>query len=119
MSLAGLGLWDLTHPISAGIATGLVAGKAIGVFGFSYLAIQLGMVSLPAGATYPQLLGIALLAGIGFTMSLFIGLLAFPDPSYMASVKIGVLAGSTVAGLCGYALLRAFGRKPGETAVRR
>ncbi len=110
VAIGELGFEDLAHPISAGIATGLVAGKAVGVFGFSYLAIKMGLAPLPAGASHLQLLGIALLAGIGFTMSLFIGLLAFPDPSYMNEVKIGVLAGSMVAGLSGYLLLRACGR---------
>ena len=83
------------------------AGCMIGVFGFSWLAIRTGFADLPARASWAQFYGIALLCGIGFTMSLFIGLLAFPaSEALQDQTKIGVLAGSLLSGLCGWLLLR-------------
>jgi NhaA family Na+:H+ antiporter len=96
----------LTHPVTIGIALGLFAGKQIGVLGVSYLARRLGWIALPAGATATQFYGVAVLTGVGFTMSLFIGALAFAPPLYNAELKIGVLGGSLVSGLIGYGLLR-------------
>jgi NhaA family Na+:H+ antiporter len=107
VSLAGASLGTLAQPVTLGIGVGLVLGKAVGVFGASWLAIRLGLASMPAGATGTQLLGVALLCGIGFTMSLFIGGLAFGTlgPEWETRVKLGVLAGSLVAGVAGAMVL--------------
>ena len=95
--------------IPAGIALGLVAGKTVGVFTFAGLAIRLGWATLPERVTWGALLAVAALAGIGFTMSLFIGGLAFPSEAIAArdSVRVGVLGGSLVAACLGYLLLHA------------
>ena len=96
----------LTAPVTIGVGIGLLAGKVVGVFGLSTIAIRMGLADMPAHAGRLQLLGIALLCGIGFTMSLFITLLAFPgDAILQAEAKIGILAGSFAAGVLGYALL--------------
>jgi len=107
VSLAGTSLETLAQPVTLGIGLGLVLGKAVGVFGASWLAIRLGLAAMPAGAGYRQLLGVAMLCGIGFTMSLFIGSLAFEGqgPEWEARVKLGVLAGSLVAGVAGTLIL--------------
>jgi len=103
----GLPAGALTAPVTLGVGLGLLLGKAVGVFGAATLAIRLGLADMPAYAGRVQLLGVALLCGIGFTMSLFITLLAFPgEPLLQAEAKIGILAGSLVSGLLGYALLR-------------
>lgn len=115
VSLAGVGPEDLLNPIPLGVLGGLFIGKQIGIFGFCWVAVRAGLAELPAHASWPQLYGVALLCGIGFTMSLFIGLLAFTDPGLQDAVKIGVLAGSLVAGLAGWALLRI--AKPQPLAV--
>jgi len=113
--LAGVSLSDLLHPVPLGILLGLVLGKLAGVFGFSLAAIKLGWAALPAGASWRQLFGVATLCGIGFTMSLFIGGLAFEHTggeagSYLLSHRLGILSGSLLAGLLGYGLLRSPGR---------
>ncbi len=90
-----------------GIALGLFLGKLVGVYGFSILVIRLGLADLPAGASRLHFFGVALLCGIGFTMSLFIGALAFPDrPDLTDATKIGVLAGSVLSALAGWLVLR-------------
>jgi NhaA family Na+:H+ antiporter len=107
VSFAGLGLSTLSQAVPLGIMLGLFLGKQIGVFGFGWLAIRAGLADLPARASWAQFYGIALLCGIGFTMSLFIGLLAFPDSAVLQDqTKIGVLAGSLLSGICGWLLLR-------------
>lgn len=106
VSLAGLRPADLMAPLALGIAAGLVIGKQIGVFGFMYLATRIGLVKRPDGVTWLQLYGLACLTGIGFTMSLFIGNLAFVDPDQIETVKLGVISGSLISGLLGYCLLR-------------
>ena len=105
--LAGVTLDTLMAPIPLGIILGLFVGKTIGVFGVSVLLIRLGWVKAPAGASTLQLLGISILCGIGFTMSLFVGGLAFAelDPSYAQQLKLGVLGGSLVSGVVGTILL--------------
>ena len=105
--LSGVTLDTLLAPIPLGIILGLFVGKTIGVFGVSYLLIRLGWVKAPAGANTMQLLGISILCGIGFTMSLFVGGLAFLglDPSYTLQLKIGVLCGSLISGIVGTILL--------------
>jgi NhaA family Na+:H+ antiporter len=107
VSFAGLSPAILLEPVPLGIALGLFVGKQVGVYLFSELAIRLRLADVPAGATRAQCYGVALLCGIGFTMSLFIGNLAFPDsPELIDATKIGVLAGSVLSALAGFALLR-------------
>lgn len=106
VSLAGLSIVDLFAPVPLGIAAGLFLGKQIGVFGFSYAAVKLGLSRLPGDITWLQFYGVALLTGVGFTMSLFIGTLAFADPAYQADVRIGVLTGSFLSAISGFLLLR-------------
>ena len=95
----------LANPVSLGIVLGLVLGKQIGVFLFSWLAIKSGRAALPAGVTWGQIWGASCLAGVGFTMSLFISELAFKDPEIISEAKIGILAASLVAGILGYLVL--------------
>jgi NhaA family Na+:H+ antiporter len=105
--IIGLPSSALFTPITFGVAEGLLIGKVIGVFGFATLAIQLGLADMPANGGRMQLLGVALPCGIGFTMSIFITLLAFPDSSLLqVEAKIAVLAGSLVAGSLGFVILR-------------
>ena len=108
VSLTGLAPSSLLNPIPLGIAAGLVIGKSVGVFGTSWLMIRLRLATAPAGATSRQLFGVCVLCGIGFTMSLFIGALAFEGMhvSYEALLKLGVLVGSLIAGIAGTLILR-------------
>ena len=105
VSLAGFGLDSLLAPVPLGIMLGLFIGKQIGVFGFILIGVRLGLCRLPAGINWVQVYGLSLLTGIGFTMSLFIGTLAFEDPSYAAGVRIGVLGGSLLSAVVGYFVL--------------
>lgn len=111
VSLAGLSIDVLTEPLTMGVAAGLLLGKLVGVLGTVALLVKLGVAELPAKAGWGQMAGTALLCGIGFTMSLFIGLLAFADPAVQDHIKIGILAGSILSGLLGAATLAFFGRK--------
>jgi NhaA family Na+:H+ antiporter len=98
---------SLTAPLPLAIAAGLVLGKQAGVFGAIVLADRLGFAPRPAGATWLQLWGLSALCGIGFTMSLFITGLAFPaSPELVEAAKLGILGGSAVSALLGYAILR-------------
>ena len=107
VSLAGMGLEQIFAPLPLGIAAGLFIGKQIGIFGAVWLSVRLGFATRLRGATWLQIYGVSLLCGIGFTMSLFIGALAFPgDPLLVEEAKIGVLLGSIVSALAGYVLLR-------------
>ncbi len=106
VSLTGLSLNDLLAPIPLGIALGLFLGKQLGVFGFAWLGIRSGICRLPDGTSWLQIYGVSLLAGIGFTMSLFIGTLAFADPQHAAAVRLGVLSGSILSAIVGYTVLR-------------
>jgi Na+:H+ antiporter, NhaA family len=107
VSLEGIGLSQVLAPLPLGIAAGLVLGKQIGIFGAVWLAVRLGLASGLRGATWLQIYGVSLLCGIGFTMSLFIGALAFPDsPALVEEAKIGVLLGSLASALAGYVVLR-------------
>ncbi len=106
MALGGLSAATLLQPLTLGITLGLVAGKLVGVFGTAWLAVRLGLADMPANASIRHLLGVALLCGIGFTMSLFIGLLAFPiEPAMQGALKVGILSGSLISGLLGAAVL--------------
>jgi NhaA family Na+:H+ antiporter len=106
VSFAGLTTAILGDTLAGGVAAGLLFGKLIGVFGSVALLVRAGWADLPAHASWGQMFGVALLCGIGFTMSLFIGLLAFEDPALQDRVKYGILAGSLLAGLAGYGVLR-------------
>ncbi|MFT4940235.1 MAG: NhaA family Na+:H+ antiporter [Paraglaciecola sp.] len=107
VSLFGASMVDLLNPITLGIAAGLFVGKQVGIFGVCWLTIKAGLAKLPDGATWAQLYGVSLLCGIGFTMSLFIGSLAFEEQglAYQTSVKLGVLLGSLVSAVLGAILL--------------
>jgi NhaA family Na+:H+ antiporter len=96
--LAGASLASLAAPLPLGIIAGLFVGKQVGVFGASVAALKLGIAERPADASVLQLYGVAILTGIGFTMSLFIGTLAFEDDSLLAQIRVGVLAASILAG---------------------
>jgi Na+:H+ antiporter, NhaA family len=107
VALGGLGPGALFAPLPLGIALGLFVGKQAGIFGAVQLCVRLGWATLPSGATWLQLYGIALLCGIGFTMSLFIGALAFAGrPPLVEEAKIGILLGSLLSALAGYLVLR-------------
>ena len=106
VSLAGMGLAELMAPLPLGIAAGLFVGKQIGIFGAIWAATRLGIARLPFGIGWWQVYGMALIAGIGFTMSLFVGELAFRGKgALIAEVKIGVLAGSLLSAIAGVAVL--------------
>jgi NhaA family Na+:H+ antiporter len=97
--LAGVSLSSLTAAVPLGIVGGLFLGKQLGVFGATIAAIRLGIAELPVETSVAQLYGIAILTGIGFTMSLFIGTLAFDDESVLAQIRLGVLAASILSGI--------------------
>ena len=98
-------------PISLGIVFGLVVGKQVGVAASCWLVVRLGLASLPTRATWRQLYGVAVLCGIGFTMSLFIATLALSDADHLTAAKVGILAGSIVSGVAGYLILGAKSRR--------
>ncbi len=107
VSLTGISLASLLEPVTIGIAAGLFVGKQIGVFGATWLVVKSGMTQMPKDATWLQVYGVSVLCGVGFTMSLFIGLLAFPENDVLGNmVKIGVLMGSIASGLFGAIVLR-------------
>ncbi|MBB5574970.1 MULTISPECIES: Na+/H+ antiporter NhaA [Rhizobium] len=111
VSFAGVSMSVFTEPLTMGVAAGLLFGKLVGVLGTVAILVNLKLAELPAKASWGQMVGVALLCGIGFTMSLFIGLLAFNDPNVQDHVKIGILLGSLTSGLIGAVLLTAFGRR--------
>jgi NhaA family Na+:H+ antiporter len=106
LPLAGLSLSALAAPIPLGILAGLFVGKQVGIVLGAGLLIALGLASMPAGGSWRSLYGVSILGGIGFTMSLFIGTLAFPDPQFESQVRLGVLAGSLLSAIVGYLILR-------------
>lgn len=112
--------WDdlvgsFSEPVTLGVLFGLVVGKAVGIFAFSFVAIRLGLGRMPAGASWSQLFGVASIGGIGFTVALFVTELAF-DPGLLADqAKVGILAASFIAGVAGYTFLKAVTRE-GATA---
>jgi len=105
ISFAGMTPSIIFDTLPLGIMLGLFIGKQIGVFGAAWLAIKTGLAQMPMGASWGQLYGVAILCGIGFTMSIFIGLLSFPSELLQAETKIGVLTGSALSAVCGYVLL--------------
>jgi len=106
VALDRMGVGDLLAPLPLAIAAALFVGKQIGVLAAVRIAVALRIAARPQGTNWRQIYGVALLCGIGFTMSLFIGGLAFTDPRHLAEVKIGVLGGSLVSAVAGYLLLR-------------
>ena len=106
----GLTLRSLAEPVTLGIIMGLIAGKQIGIFGTIWLCVKSGLCEKPEGATWIQIYGMAILCGIGFTMSLFIGGLAFSSVELQAEVRLGVLVGSFISAGLAYMLLRATGK---------
>lgn len=106
VNFSGIGLSDILSPLPLGIATGLFLGKQLGIFGAVWLAAKSGFAARPAGASWLQIYGIALLCGIGFTMSLFIGGLAYVDPALVDEAKLGTLLGSLLAAIAGFTVLR-------------
>jgi NhaA family Na+:H+ antiporter len=107
VTIIGLSPAALLEPLPLGIALGLLIGKQIGIVGMAFIAVKAGIATLPEGIGWRKIHGLSLLAGIGFTMSLFIGGLAFADPAQVDAVKVGVLAGSLIAALLGYFMLKA------------
>ncbi len=102
-----ISLSQMSGPVPMGIFLGLFLGKQLGVFGFSWLAIKMGLAKLPDGSSWRQLYGVSVLTGIGFTMSLFITSLAFSDDSlFQYTDKLAVIAGSFVSGVLGYLILK-------------
>jgi Na+:H+ antiporter, NhaA family len=100
-------LWDsLMTPVAFGVIAGLVVGKFIGIVGITKLVVRMGWGSLPDDVTWRHIYGVALLAAVGFTMSLFITDLAFRDMEYVLQAKIGIFVASILGGLLGYLLLR-------------
>ena len=112
VSLGGVNLESLVAPLPLGIALGLFVGKQVGIFGSVWAAVKLGLAVRPKNASWTQVYGVAVLCGIGFTMSLFIGGLAFTDAATGDAVKIGVLLGSIASALLGWLILRI--AEPGE-----
>ena len=106
LSLADLSLSSLVERVPLGIIAGLFLGKQIGIVLGAGLLVMLGLATLPAGASWRRLYGVAILGGIGFTMSLFIGTLAYVDGARASEVRLGVLVGSLLSALVGYAVLR-------------
>jgi len=107
LSFSGMQWSDLFDSVTLGIILGLFLGKQLGVFGFSYAMIKLRLASLPENSSWLELYGVSLLCGIGFTMSLFLGTLAFENnvPAYLIKVRLGVLTGSLLSGIVGAVLL--------------
>lgn len=106
VSFSGLDSSVLFNPVVAGIFAGLFLGKQLGIFGVVWVTVKLGWTQLPEGASWLQVYGVTLLCGIGFTMSLFISLLAFVDPAIQDYSKVGVFLGSLFAGVSGYLVLK-------------
>ncbi len=106
ISLKGAGIGDLFHSVPLGIAAGLFIGKQIGVMVACWLIFKLGVSKMPNGMNFQQIYGAALLCGVGFTMSLFIGGLAFAGGDYVFDERLGIIMGSIVSGIAGYIMLK-------------
>jgi len=110
ISLAGVSFADLLHTVPLGIAAGLFVGKQVGIFFLCFLAIKAGLARMPEGANWGSLYGVSMLCGVGFTMSLFVGSLAFEnttlDPEIIFDERLGIILGSLLSGVFGYIVLR-------------
>jgi NhaA family Na+:H+ antiporter len=112
VSLEAISFSSLLLPVPLGILLGLFIGKQIGVFLFSYISIKLGFAQMPNNSNWIELYGVGILTGIGFTMSLFVGNLAFiENTQYIDGVKLGVLSGSLLSTITGYFLILSTSRK--------
>lgn len=109
INLAGVGMQQVLHPVPIGIALGLFIGKQLGVFGLCWLVIKLKVAKLPSGINWLSLYGVSVLSGVGFTMSLFIGSLAFEETgvNLIFDERLGIILGSLVSGILGYFILHA------------
>ena len=109
ISLEGVSFSDLLHTVPLGIAAGLFVGKQVGIFSLCFLAIKMGIARLPEGASWGSLYGVSILCGVGFTMSLFVGSLAFEnvtlDPEAIFDERLGIIFGSLLSGIFGYIVL--------------
>ena len=119
VNITGLGMDALLDPLPLAVAGGLVIGKQVGIFSMVWATIKLGIVPKPPGSSWPEIWGVSILCGIGFTMSLFIGELAFPGTDEAARLlrdeaKIGILTGSLISAVLGYVVLRLTSRHPEE-----
>ena len=103
---AGMGLHSFGDPLTLGIIVGLTLGKQLGIFTMLALTIKSGLSPMPRGVTWIQLYAVSVLCGIGFTMSLFIGSLAFAASEAQAAIRVGVLTASLISAVLGYAILR-------------
>lgn len=107
VDLRGISIAEMFNPVPLGIMLGLFIGKQVGVFGFSWVAIKIGLAKLPNGSNWKQLYGVSILTGIGFTMSLFVNTLAYNDTQiYHFADKLAILMGSFLSGIVGYLVLR-------------
>ena len=108
LSFKDTGIDQLLHPVTVGIALGLFVGKQLGVFTFAWLAVKVGLASLPSKVNWSQIYGVSLLCGVGFTMSLFIGSLAFESSgdNLFFDERLGIIVASTLSALCGYLWLK-------------
>jgi NhaA family Na+:H+ antiporter len=106
VSLSLSGLTGTTLPVTAGIVLGLVIGKPVGLVGITWLVVRSGKAALPHGVTWRQIVGVGCLAGLGFTMSLFIAMLGLTDPALLEAAKLGILTASLLAGVAGFLVLR-------------
>jgi NhaA family Na+:H+ antiporter len=119
VSFENISLQAFLHPVSLGIELGLFFGNQIGIMGMCWLAVSLGLAKLPKDATWSQVYGVSMLCGIGFTMSLFIGGLAFEQggPAVGVDDRLGIMAGSLTAGILGYLMLRLVSKSPATDAA--
>lgn len=112
VSLSGMSLNTLASPLTLGVALGLIVGKTLGVFSFSFIAVKLGIAKLSEGINFKQIFAISVLCGIGFTMSMFLAGLAFggeeSDGKFISLARLGILIGSAVSAVVGYYLLKRF-----------
>jgi NhaA family Na+:H+ antiporter len=106
----------VSNPVSMGVAAGLLIGKPVGVFAASVIAVKLGLGRLPAGTTWRHILGLSIVAGVGFTVALFVASISLDDPALSDAAKVGILFGSLVAGVIGYLFLRAVPEAGGPSA---
>lgn len=109
--LIGSGWGDIVHPVPMAIAAGLFLGKPIGVMIFSWIGVKLGLATIPKGITWQHIFGVSMLCGIGFTMSLFIGGLAFGDATTAFDERLGIIIGSLLSGIVGYVYLNIITKK--------
>lgn len=116
---AGMSMDNLSQPITLGVILGLFVGKFVGIFAAFAIAIKTGLSPMPAGLSWRHLWGLSHLCGIGFTMSLFIGELAFSSPELKTDIRLGVLAGSVLSAVVGYLILRSGVFRTREGEVRQ